>query len=216
MQNDSLFEEKKRLRREAIEIISGFSPDALKEASKKITVQILSSPLYRQAASLFVYVSTEREPDTHALIEDAWKAGKAVYVPKCYGQGRMDAVRVFGWDDLVPGAYGIPEPVNAPAEETFPAIDLAVVPCVRATPDGQRLGHGAGYYDRFLRAHPMPCLCLCFHAMLLNDLPTGPLDVPMDAVVAEEGLFSKTISFLDRKAREVYNEGEKKMERRPM
>ena len=191
MQENDLILRKKRLRREAAELISGFPPDALKEASARIADRVLSSPLYRQAASLFIYVSTDREPDTRALIEDAWHAGKKVYVPKCYGQGRMDAVRVFSWNDLTSGAYGIQEPMNASIEIPFPTIDLAIVPCVRATTDGRRLGHGAGYYDRFLRAHPMPCLCLCFHALLLDDLPTEPLDVPMDAVITEKGFFSK-------------------------
>ncbi len=195
MQYNQLIQEKKRLRREASEKISSFPPDVLKEASQRITSQVLSSPLYRQAASLFVYVSTDREPDTRAIIEDAWKAGKVVCVPKCYGRGRMEAVRVFSWHDLVPGAYCIPEPISTPTEIPFPSIELAVVPCVCATPDGRRLGHGAGYYDRFLRAHPMPCLCLCFHALLRNDLPIGPLDVTMDAVVTEKGWFSKTIPF---------------------
>ena len=190
MQKDDLILEKKRLRLEAAERIGSLPLHALNRASRRITAQIISSPLYRQAASIFVYVSTDREPDTRALIEDAWQAGKAVYVPKCYGQGRMDAVRVFGWQDLVPGAYGIPKPVNTPADASFPSIDLAVVPCVRATRDGRRLGHGAGYYDRFLRAHPMPCLCLCFHALLLDDLPTEPTDFPMSAVITEEGTFS--------------------------
>lgn len=195
MQKNDLALKKKRLRQEAAEIIGGFPPGALKEASQKITANILSSPLYRQAASLFVYVNMAKEPDTRVLIENAWMAGKKVYVPKCYGQGRMDAVRVLGWHDLAPGAYGIPEPTAAPAGSSFPAIDLAIVPCVRAAADGRRLGHGAGYYDRFLRAHPMPCLCLCFHALLLDDLPTDQLDVPMDAVITEEGFFSKTIPF---------------------
>ena len=183
--------EKKRLRREAVETISNFSLNALKEASEKIKERVLASPAYQQAGSGFIYVSVDREPDTRALIENAWQSGKAVYVPKCYGRGRMDAVRVWNWDDLVPGAYGIPEPVSVPADGDFPALDLALVPCVRATPDGRRLGHGAGYYDRFLRAHPIPCLCLCFHAMLLDDLPTDQLDVRMDAVITEKGLFSK-------------------------
>lgn len=195
MQNDLLIQEKKRLRQEAAKIFSRLPSDTIKGASKRITEQVLSSPLHRQAASLFVYVSTDREPDTRALIENAWRAGKKVYVPKCYGQGRMDAVRVFSWNDLAPGAYGIPEPVISPEDSQFPPIDLAVVPCVRATTDGRRLGHGAGYYDRFLHAHPTPCLCLCFHALLLDDLPIEPLDVPMDAVVTEEGWFSKTIPF---------------------
>ena len=196
MQSNQLIQEKKRLRRDAWEKISRFPINVLNEASRKITASVLSSPLYRQAASLFVYVSTDREPDTRVIIEDAWKAGKMVYVPKCYGQGRMDAVRVFGWDDLIPGAYGIQEPIAAPMNASFPtAIDLAIVPCVCASRNGQRLGHGAGYYDRFLCAHPMPCLCLCFHSLLMDDLPTDHLDVRMGAVVTEEGWFSGTIPF---------------------
>ena len=192
MQENDLALEKKRLRREAAERIGDYPPDILREASEKITVRVLSSPLYRQSASLFIYVSTGREPDTHSLIEDAWKAGKKVYVPKCYGQGRMDAVRVASWQDLAPGAYGIPEPVTAPAESPLSSIDLAVVPCVCASRDGRRLGHGAGYYDRFLSAHSMPCVCLCFHKLLRDDLPAGPLDQRMDAVVTEEGWFASS------------------------
>ena len=187
MRNDLLTLEKKRLRQEASEAIGSFPPSALKEASGKITALVLSSPLYRRAASLFIYVSTDREPDTRALIEDAWNAGKAVYVPKCYGQGRMDPVRVFSWQDLSAGRYGIPEPAANPAEGAFSPVDLAIVPCVCASPDGRRLGRGAGYYDRFLQAHPMPCLCLCFHTLLRNDLPAGPLDISMDAVITEAG-----------------------------
>ncbi len=195
MKTDPLALEKQRLRREAAEAIGGLSPTTLKEAGGKITERVLSLPLYRQAASIFIYVSTEREPDTRALIEDAWNEGKTVYVPKCYGQGRMDAVCVFSWRDLVPGAYGIPEPKNTPASPPLFPIDLSVVPCVCASTDGRRLGHGAGYYDRFLQAHPTPCLCLCFHALLRDDIPVGPLDKTMDAVITEEGIFSKTIPF---------------------
>ena len=192
MKKDDLALEKKRLRREAAEIIGGMSSGVLREANARIAARVLSAPLYRQSASLFLYVSTDREPDTHALIEDAWQSGKAVYVPKCYGQGRMEAVRVLSWQDLVPGAYGIPEPIAAPADGPFPSIDLAVVPCVCASRDGRRLGHGAGYYDRFLASHSMLCLCLCFHNLLLDGLPAGPLDQPMDAVVTEEGWFASS------------------------
>ena len=196
MQTDDINLEKKRLRRKAAEIIRSFSENELKEASGKIMERVLSFPLYRQASSLFIYVSMDREPDTRALIEDAWKAGKAVYVPKCHGQGRMDAARVYSWQDLAPGAYGIPEPKNATADKPLSPIDLAVVPCVCASPDGRRLGHGAGYYDRFLETHPMPCLCLCFHALLREDVPAGSLDRLMDAVITEEGIFkTKTIPF---------------------
>ena len=189
MKGQDLSLEKSRLRQTAAETVRRLSPAALKEWSARITERVLASSSYRQAASIFIYVSTEREPDTRALIENAWQAGKAVYVPKCRGQGRMVAAAAASWQDLAPGAMGILEPVHVPADSPFSRIDLAIVPCVCASRNRQRLGHGAGYYDRFLSAHPMPCMCLCFHALLLDSLPAGPLDVPMDAVITDQAAF---------------------------
>ncbi len=185
MHYPELDREKKRLRRLAAEIIGAQAKDSLTEASGRIISRVLASSLYRQAASVFVYVSTGREVDTRALIEDAWRTDKAVYVPKCRGQGRMDAVRVFSWQDLSPGAYGIPEPVGDSSDGLFPSIDLAVVPCVCASWTGQRLGHGAGYYDRFLENGADRAVCLCFEKMLRDDIPQGEHDVLIPWVLTE-------------------------------
>ena len=68
---------------------------------------------------------------------------------------------------------GIPEP------------DLILVPCVAASPGGIRLGHGAGYYDRFLAEHSGKAVCLCFRALLRADLPMEETDIPMDLVISD-------------------------------
>ena len=67
-------------------------------------------------------------------------------------------------------------------------IDLALVPCMSVTRDGRRLGHGQGYYDRFLAGRPCRTLCLCYEALLCEDVPTDENDVRMDAVVTERGI----------------------------
>ena len=200
MPGDTVNMEKKRLRLWAAEIAGAMPENEIKAAGAAITDRVLSSPPYRQAAAIFIYVSMPREPDTRALIEHAWRTGKAVYVPKCRGQGRMDAAQVFDWNDFAPGAYGIPEPKNAPADRPLSPIDLAIVPCVCASPDGRRLGHGAGYYDRFLQARSMPCMCLCFHVLLRTDIPVGPLDRTMDAVITERAFFQNKAFFSGQKS----------------
>ena len=75
----------------------------------------------------------------------------------------------------------------APAGEKIPQPDLILVPCVAAAMDGRRLGHGAGYYDRFLAGRGAKTFCLCFGRLLREDLPAGPEDIRMDAVVTEDG-----------------------------
>ena len=131
-----------------------------------------------------------RLPRLYSFAEEALKSGKTLYVPRC-GPGRsMRAVRLAALDKLRPGALGIPEPVGDRESAGPGDIELALIPCVTATRDGRRLGHGAGYYDRFLAQHHCRKLCLCYEALLSAELPTDAHDVRMDAVVTENGLYT--------------------------
>ena len=80
------------------------------EASAVISSLVIDSEAFRDASSIFIYVSTEREPDTYGLIEEALERGKAVYVPKCLKKRIMLPVRISSLDDLEPGVLGIMEP----------------------------------------------------------------------------------------------------------
>ena len=99
----------------------------------------------------------------------------------------MEAVRIRDERELVPGILGIPEPLSARETAEPEDIDLALVPCVAASLSGKRLGHGAGYYDRFLRGKGPATLCLCYQSLLTEEIPMTPLDVWMDWIVTENG-----------------------------
>ncbi len=177
---------KKALRTEMRLKWEALSDEAAAESGERITRSVLESEWYRQAKSLFIYVSVGKEPDTRALIKAALRDGKQVYVPKCRKKPVMDAVRIFSPDDLRPGTLGIPEPkADGPAAKS---LDLAIVPCISVSLRGDRLGHGGGYYDAFLSAHPCRTLCLCHKTLMSPDIPAGSLDVPVDAVTYGEGV----------------------------
>ena len=184
-------EEKKRLRRLCRERVGAMPEEERRSAGAAIAEQILRSPAWRESHTVFLYVSTPREPDTSALLAQARAEGKTVCVPKCLSSGIMAACRVDSPDELKPGTLGLLEPENTeralPAEE----IDLAVVPCVAAGRDGSRLGHGGGYYDRFLEGQRMKKLCLCFDCTLFDRVPREENDIRMDAVVTESGIFEE-------------------------
>ena len=157
-------------------------------ADRAIFDAVLLSEVWRKARSVFLYVSMWAEPDTRALIGAALEAGKSVYVPLCCPERVMKAVRIQSLDELRPGMRGIPEP-PADGEAAEPGtLELAVVPCVTAAKDGARLGHGAGYYDRFLNGHACPTMCLCYGQMLAHALPMDEHDVWMDFIVTESGI----------------------------
>lgn len=177
---------KKALRAEMRLRMQALADGAAEASGGRITRDVLDSAWYREAKSVFIYVSVGKEPDTHALIRAALRDGKEVYVPRCGEKPAMDAVRIFSPEDLRPGSFGIPEPpAGSPCAQR---VDLAVVPCVSVSPQGSRLGHGGGYYDAFLSGHPCRTVCLCHQALMSRDIPAGSLDVPVDAVAFGEGL----------------------------
>jgi len=160
-------------------------------ADSAIRAFVRYSEAWQKAENIFIYVSMWAEPDTRALIGAALEAGKSVYVPLCCPDKTMMAVRIRSFDALRPGMRGIPEP-PADGEAAEPGtLELAVVPCVTAAKDGARLGHGAGYYDRFLRLHACKTMCLCYGEMLADALPMDGHDVWMDSVVTESGITAR-------------------------
>ena len=163
------------------------TPDAGTRASASAAIGsiLLADPAYKAAGTVFCYAATAQEPDTRAILEDALAADKCLCVPKCIGDGIMKAVRISSLEDLHPGKYGIPEPAEGLPEIAPEIIDLAIVPCVAASTDGRRLGHGAGYYDRFLSPIGAKRICLCFKALLREDIPMDAHDLLMDKVISE-------------------------------
>lgn len=153
-------------------------------ASKTIQNKVLCSEAFKQSCSVFIYVSTEREPATDMIIEAALLSGKRVCVPKCKADRTMIAVEISDLSQLEAGCFGIREPVSDKEEESN--FDLCIIPCAAASSDGRRLGHGGGYYDKFLENFSTYKMCLCFGRNIIEDIPVSEYDIKMDEVVTEQ------------------------------
>ena len=177
--------EKQRIRQETRLVSKGLTDEYRREAGAAITRQVLSLPSWKQAGTVMAYWSLVEEPDTRELMETALREGKTLLLPRCLDAGKMAALPVKGLEGLEPGRLGIPEPPEPEEKTGIPEPDLILVPCVAAAPNGVRLGHGAGYYDRFLAEHTGMAVCLCFRALLRADLPAEDTDVPVDLVITD-------------------------------
>ena len=153
---------------------------------------ILSSSFFLKAKSIFTYVSMKEEPNTGEIIETAWSMGKKVFVPSCIPgkERRMEAVEISSWEELSPGTMGILEPEKSAEGRKERSFSLMLIPCVMADKRGGRLGHGAGYYDRFLASAEGLKLCLCYEAFLYSKVPMDEKDIFMDYVLTEERMIS--------------------------
>ena len=207
MNKETLRKKKEEIRAEIKKTAAELPASYFVEAGAEIVRHMLSLDVYRTACVIMAYWSMPGEPPTRDLIKDALEHGKTVLLPRCVDKERMIALPFTDEKDLQPGKLGIPEPVlidraascdisdaraaasgEDPAE-AFPSLpdpDLIIVPCVAASADGRRLGHGAGYYDRFLTEHKSKTVCLCFGRFLRDDIPVDENDVMMDLVLTEE------------------------------
>ena len=191
----SFLDQKKKkdaLRELAKERKRGISAERLDKANGEIHLRLLQSPFFLEAERLFSYVSMEGEVDTRIILETALQMGKRVCVPRCIPgkEHLMEAVEIHSMEELIPQAYGILEPRKELPSSADWCFDLSLIPCVMADQRGGRLGHGAGYYDRFLEKSKGKKLCLCFSWLLYDKIPMEKTDIPMDALLTEEGYFA--------------------------
>lgn len=154
----------------------------IEQASARLAQLLYSSPLYRQATTIYGYLPYNQEVRTVPMLEQALAEGKRVAVPKVYG----DEMRFLYIDDLSrveKGYAGIPEPIDdGPLAEDPTA--LVLMPGLAFDRAGHRIGYGGGFYDKFLSAEPdHPTLALCYGFQMLDELPTEEFDIPVDCVL---------------------------------
>ena len=93
-------------------------------------------------------------------------------------------------EPLVPGVWDIPIPTDA-APEVFP--DILLVPMLAFDRRGYRLGYGGGFYDRTLEKLRMlkkvVAIGVAYHAQMVDEVPTGSYDAPLDYVMTEQETF---------------------------
>ena len=173
-------EEKKALRKELREVEKAL-PDAYRaEAGSVICARLLALPEYRSAGTVFCFVGAGREIDTRPFLEGALRDAKRLCVPLCVSMGVMELRQIDAMDRLVPGAYGIPEPVKGSPLVGADEVDFAVIPCLSCSRAGLRLGKGGGF-----------AVLVCPERLVREDIPMEPHDRPVPRVLTEAGLYER-------------------------
>lgn len=160
-----------------------FSSDELRELSLAVCQRLLAHPRVAAAKTILLYYSLPDEVCTHNLVDELVDMGKKVLLPAVVSDTDMEARVYRNADDLKLGAFGIAEPVGEKYAD-LKTIDLAIVPGMSFDNDGNRLGRGKGYYDRFLSAIPyIYKIGVCFDFQKVCHVPHSPHDVAMDEVL---------------------------------
>jgi 5-formyltetrahydrofolate cyclo-ligase len=135
------------------------------------------------------------EISTRDIIQHAFKVNKDVFIPR-YSSTSMDMVRVYSLDDLdsLPMTkWNIRQPSleDRNREIATNDIDLIIVPGLGFSLNGSRLGHGKGFYDRYLNTlnEKSYTIGLAFRQQIVenNGIPMDSTDIPLNEIlVAKE------------------------------
>ncbi|MDD5504785.1 MAG: 5-formyltetrahydrofolate cyclo-ligase [Candidatus Omnitrophica bacterium] len=157
--------------------------------SDKIKRRLLKEKCFRDASLIMFYVSKSYEVDTTGMIEEALKRGKRVVVPVTQTKEKqlIPSEITCPARDLVKGPFGVMEPRKECIKAVnIEDIDLVIVPGIAFDSKGNRIGHGQGYFDRFLRRLPnkIPTIGLAFKLQLTRRIKALPWDIPVTKLIA--------------------------------
>ena len=161
------------------------------EASAQICRRLMRMKEVQNARTVFSYLAVPEEADLSALHRWLTERGCRVAFPVTRPDGIMHAFAPAPPWRFERGLLGIRSPVPEYALQICPEeIDLVLAPCVAFDENCRRLGHGGGYYDRFLPMCENACVIgAAFEAQRLPEIACEELDIPMDAFVTERAVY---------------------------
>ena len=202
VESDDIRFRKQVLRKEIRAKVRALSPEELSAQSEKVWEKLFQLPEYQNAKTVGLFLSMPKnEIKTETVLRHCVENSKTIYVPEV-GQNfecaDMELLRVFAeknesgqlfYESWPKNKWGIPEPPESMTKEVAKPgdIDLLVVPGLGFDRQGNRIGQGKGYYDRFITritkdAKPK-LVAVTLLCQLVDAIPVSPLDRVMDKIV---------------------------------
>ncbi len=180
---------KKDIRKRIIKERSEQDPVTWKSHTDEIVKKVTGMNLFREATDIYCYMDFGGEVGTRDLIQEAWKLGKTVWIPRIDGDN-MDFFEITSFDELHQGTFGVMEPNG---ENRADGEDgLVIVPGVAFDRDRNRIGFGKGYYDKYLSAHKrLRTIAVAFKLQIVDKVPAEEMDIRPEMLVTEDVVYKK-------------------------
>ncbi|MDR6587472.1 5-formyltetrahydrofolate cyclo-ligase [Agrobacterium tumefaciens] len=193
--------EKARLRGERLAARDALTPTERQQKSQSITAHGTSDIAFARGTVISGFMPIRSEADTRPLMEALRTRGGRLVLPVVLDRETIVFRRFEADTPLVKTGFGTTGP-GEDAEVLDP--DILLVPLSVFDGRGQRVGYGAGHYDRAIaRLHAMgkqPVLIgVAFDCQEVPSVPAEPHDVSLHAILTESGLrwFSAPLSISD-------------------
>lgn len=167
--------------------------EAIAERSARIRASLMAHPAVASAkkVALFWPIETKNEVDLRPLAAELAAKGVEIAFPAIHPETRVMTFRVpSNPKAMEERGLGFQEPTQDDPEAT--GLDVVVVPALGVDPQGNRIGYGAGYYDRTLPRYCPPAVAIgvVFDFQVLFEVPVTEGDVPLPTVITDERIFT--------------------------
>lgn len=181
---------KDAIRNELIRKRNVIPPEVRNAKNRIIQERLYALDEFMNARVVFSFVSFRTEVDTSGIIKKAFFDRKKVVVPKVNKEDRMLLLyEIKNMDELSEGYMGIPEPSVATADRSCSIHDaeIVIIPGVGFDPHGNRIGYGAGYYDKLLSEmkRVVPVIAPAYEEQLVDFIPAEEHDIRVDLIVTD-------------------------------
>lgn len=148
--------------------------------------RVIVSSVFESAQSILVYFDFSYEISTELIIRQALLLGKSVAAPVTKrGEQLIQAYPIDCVEQVHIGDFGMREPLSIGEPIAVEAFDLVIMPGLAFTHQGDRLGYGGGYYDRYL-LHSKPStvtMALAYDFQLVSDIPVQAFDIRVHRII---------------------------------
>lgn len=173
----------------------------ISKASKEIRDNLFTCSYYKNATAIFTFVSYNQEVDTKEIIKRAMEDGKRIAVPKVLGD-EMEFFYISSLEELKEGYQHIFEPITNhladPSKETSP---LMLMPGLAFDRDGNRIGYGGGFYDKYLLKYGAGTFYKCalgYEFQLFDQFDPEEFDIPVDGIVTSKEIVAVRVAYIGR------------------
>ena len=181
---------KKEIRSYQKELRNQLSDEERKSFSNSIHRTLYQTKEYHNCKRLFIFVSFQSEVDTLQIIEHALLQGKNVYIPKVE-KDIMEFYKIDSLNNLTPSKFGVAEPLGEEKYKYITATDnlhnnLILLPGLAFDSNGNRIGYGGGYYDKYLQLHAeveFNKIALAYDFQVMENIPFEEFDEKADAII---------------------------------
>lgn len=183
--------EKKQMRKLYLAERAGIDSEYRSKANKAICAALSALSMVKDAECIAAYISDGTEVDLNEFLAGCENTDKRIFLPRycptCESGYEMVEINDLSLD-LVPGKYGLMEPVQKLPAATAGQIEnmLFLVPGVAFDDSGARLGRGKGIYDRLLSKANGLSIGVFYDCQRAEKIPAGNHDQSLGMIVTEK------------------------------